>query len=255
LSDFLKIAAIKGSQFASIHNVSDDQTLIPAVRIGWSINCQVFVEANVMKRYAVPIIVVLAVLAVTLSTFGRAADRAGQRGRMSEEERAKMRERFQNMSPEEQAKFRERMGGARGGSRRAMLSPEAQQKAIKAIEEQLVKLKAAAQVQIPQGGFRDLSEEDRNKIMTAFRDRRTALQTIVAQVAVLEGRRQPQGEGARFMIINTADLAPIQEAAAKEKAAETGKLLQGLIARGAGRGPGGRPGAGQRPQGGQRRQR
>ena len=37
---------------------------------------------------------------------------------------------------------------------------------------------------------------------------------------------------------------------------ETGKLLQGLIARGAGRGgPGGRSGAGQRPQGGQRRQR
>ena len=201
-----------------------------------------------MKKYAVPIIVVLAVLALTLSTFSRAADRAGQgrRGQnMSEEERAKMRERFQNMSPEEQEKFRERMGGSRGGARGSRMSPEAQQKAIKAIEGQLVKLKAAAQIQIPQGGFRDLAEEERNKIMTAFRDRRTALQTIVAQVALLEGRRQPTEEGARFMIINTMDIKPIQEAATKEKAAETGKLLERLMGRGSGRG---RPGGGQRGQ-------
>lgn len=207
-----------------------------------------------MKRYAVPIIVVLAVLAVTLSTFSRAADRAGQRTRaqnMSEEERAKFRERFQNMSEEERAKLREQMGSRRGGgSRRAMLSPEAQQKAIKAIEGQLVKLKAAAQIQVPQGGFGDLSEEERTKIMTASRDRRVALQAIVAQVALLEGRGQPEGEGAQFMIINTADLAPIQEAATKEKAEETGKLLQGLIGRSSGRGGsgGGRQGGGQRGQ-------
>jgi hypothetical protein len=214
-------------------------------------------EASVMKKYVVPIIVVLAVLALTLSTFSRAADRAGQRERfqnMSEEERAKFRERIQNMSPEERAKFMQRMGGSRGGSRRAMLSPEDQQKAIKAIEAQLVKLKAAAQIQIPQGGFRDLAEEERNKIMTAFRDRRTALQTIVAQVAKLEGRRQPEGEGARFMIINTADLKPIQEAATKEKAAETGKLIERLMGRGSGRGfGGGRPGGSGRPQGGGQR--
>jgi len=195
-----------------------------------------------MKRYAVPIIVVLAVLAVTLSTFSRAADRAGQRGNM--------RERMQNMSEEERAKFLEQMRARGGGARRSRMSPEDQQKAIKAIEEQLAKVKAAAQIQVPQGGFGDLSEEERNKIMTAYRDRRTALQAIVAQVAMLEGRRQPEGEGARFMIINTMDLKPIQEAATKEKVEETGKLLQGLIARGTG----GRPGGG-RTQGGQRGQR
>ena len=190
-----------------------------------------------MKKYAIPVVVVLAVLAVALSTFARAQDRAG------------MRERMQNMSEEERAKFREQMQARGGGSRRAMLSPEDQQKAIKAIETQLVKLKAAAQVQMPQGGFADLSEEERTKIRTAFTDRGTALQAIVAQVALLEGRRQPEGEGARFMIINTADLAPIQEAATKEKAEETGKLLQGLIARGSGRGfGGGRQGGGQRGQ-------
>ena len=193
-----------------------------------------------MKKYAVPIIVVLAVLAVTLSTFSRAADRASQR------------ERFQNMSEEERAKFRAQMQARGGGTRRSRMSPEDQQKAIKAIEAALVKVKAAAQIQRPQGGFQDMSEEERNKLMTAYRDRRTALQAIVAQVALLEGRRPLEGEGARFMILSTNDLTPIQEAATKEKAEETGKLLQRLIARGTGRGfGGGRQGGGGQRRGGQ----
>lgn len=197
-----------------------------------------------MKKYAIPVVVVLAVLAVMLSTLARAQDQAGQR--------QSMRERFQNMSEEERAKFREQMRARGGGSRRAMVSPEDQQKAIKAIEDQLAKLKVAAQIQMPAGGFQDMSEEDREKMRTAFTQRREALQAIIAQVALLEGRTQPQGEGARFIIINTADLRPIQEAATKEKAEETSKLIQGLMGRGFG-GP--RGGSGQRPEGGQRRQR
>jgi hypothetical protein len=196
-----------------------------------------------MKKYAIPVVVVLAILAVTLSTFGQAQDRAGQRRggqNWSEEERAQFRERFQNMSEEEQAPFREQFL-ARGG--RSRMSTEDQQKAIKAIEGALVKVKAAAQVQMPQGGFRDLAEDERNKIMTAFRGRGTALNAIVAQVAKLQGRTQPEGEGARFMIINTADLKPIQEAATKEKAEETVRLLQRLAGRGRGFG-GGRTGGG-----------
>lgn len=205
-----------------------------------------------MKRYAIPAVVILAVLAMMLSALAQAQDRASQR--------QSMRERFQNMSEEERAKFREQMRARGGGFRRAMLSPEEQQKAIKAIEEQLVKLKAAAQIERPQGGFRDMPEEQRNKIIAAFRNRRTALQAITAQVALLEGRRQPEGEDARFIIINTADLKPIQEAATKEKAEETSRLLQRLMARGSGRGfGGGRRGPGgaaaPRPEGGQRRQR
>ncbi len=188
-----------------------------------------------MKKYAIPVVVLLAVLAVTWSAFAQAQDRAS------------MRERMQNMSEEERAKFLEQMRARGGGRGRSRMSQEDQQKAIKAIEEALAKVKAAAQIQRPQGGFQDMSEEERTKLRTAFTDRRTALNAIVAQVALLEGRRQPEGEGARFMIINTNDLKPIQEAATKEKAEETGKLLQGLIARGAGRGPGGgRPGSGQR---------
>jgi hypothetical protein len=205
-----------------------------------------------MKKYAIPVVVVLAVLAVTWSAFAQAQDRAGgQRGRgqnMSEEERAKMRERFQNMSEEERTKFRAQMQQRGGGARRSRMSAEDQQKAIKAIESALAKVKAAAQIQRPQGGFQDMSEEERNKLMTAFRDRSTALNAIIAQVAALQGRRQQEGERARFIILSTNDLKPIQEAATKEKAEETGKLLQGLLSRGSGRGPGG----GGRPQGGER---
>ena len=194
-----------------------------------------------MKRYAIPIVVVLAVLAVAWSAFAQAQDRAGQR--------EGVRERFQNMSEEERAKFREQMR-SRGGFRGSRMSPEDQKKAIKTIEEQVAKLKAAAQVKMPEGGFQDLSEEQRNKIRQSFTDRRTALAAIVAQVAQLQGRRQPEGEGAQFIIINTADLKPIQEAATKEKAEETGKLLARLAGRGRGFG-GRRPGqGGQRPQGG-----
>jgi hypothetical protein len=194
-----------------------------------------------MKRYAIPTVIVLAVLAVALSAFAQAQDRDRQR--------EAMRERYQNMSEEERAKLRERM---RERGFRGRMSHQDQEKAIKTIEEQVAKLKAAAQFKIPEGGFQNLSEEQRNKLRQTFTDRRDALQAIVAQVAALQGRRQPEAEGAQFMIINTADLKPIQAAAEKEKAKETSQLLARLASRGSGRGFGGRrPGSGgQRPQGG-----
>ncbi len=209
-----------------------------------------------MKKYLIPIVAVLLVLAVTWAAFGQ-AERRGGRQNLSEEERAKMRQRFQNMSEEEREQFRAQMRerGGRGG----FISPEDQEKAIKAIEAQLAKLKAT-QITRPEGGFQNLSEDERAQLrekMTKVRqERQQALQTIIAQVARLQGRREPEPapEGAQYLIISTSDLKPIQDSAVKEKAKETAQLLEGLIARGSGRmGPGGRaPGAGQRPQGGQR---
>ncbi len=202
-----------------------------------------------MKKYLIPTVAVLLVLVVAWTAFGQAEERGRQRGNM--------RERFQNMSEEERAQFMAKMrerGGPRGGA--FMMGGQGQEEAIKAIEEQLAKLKAA-QFTRPQGGYQDLSEDERAKmrenIQKTFQDRQKALQTIIAQVARLQGRRAPEGEGAQFLIINTGDLKPIQEAAVKEKAKETTQLLERLIARGTGRrGFGGRPGSGQRPQGGQR---
>jgi hypothetical protein len=138
------------------------------------------------------------------------------------------------MSEEERAKFREQM--RERGIRSGRMSREEQEKAVKAIEEQLAKFKAAAQVQRPQGGYQDLSEDERNKLRQSYMDRRTALAAIVTQVALLQGQRQPEAEDAQFIIVNTADLKPIQEMAEKEKAKETAQLLARMAARGSGRG-------------------
>jgi hypothetical protein len=189
-----------------------------------------------MKKYLIPIVVVLSILALVLVSYSRAQDQNTQR--------QNMRQRFQNMSEEERAKFREQMRARGFGAR---LSREDQEKAVQAIEEQVAKLKAAVQVEMPQGGFQNLSEDERAKLRESFTNRRNALQAIIAQVARLEGRTQPEQEGARFIIINTVDLKPIQEMAEKEKATETSQLLARLAARGSGRGFGGR----QRPGGGQ----
>ena len=161
-----------------------------------------------MKRYLISTVAVLMVLAVVLAAFGQAERGSGRRSRMSQEERLK---------------------------------------AIKAIEGQLAKLKKAPQTSRPTGSFADMSEEERTK----YREQRTKVrqeqqkvfQTIIAQVARLQGRRQPAEEGAQYLIVNVGDLKPIQAAAVKEKAKETAQLLERLIARGSGRrGSGGRTG-------------
>jgi hypothetical protein len=190
-----------------------------------------FLEADKMKKYAIPAVILLAILALVMVSFGQPQDRQA------------MRERWQNMSEEERAAFRERMRERGFGAR---LNREEQQKAVKTIEEQVAKLKAAVQVERPQGGFRDLSEEQRNKLRQSFTNRRNALQAIITQVAALQGRRQPETEDARFMIINTVDLKPIQEMAEKEKATETSELLARMASRGSGRFFGGRRPGGQR---------
>jgi len=197
-----------------------------------------------MKKYLISTVAVVVVLAMVWAAFGQ-QERRGGRQNLSEEERTKMRERFQNMSEEERAKFREQMRSRFGSGRGGSMGREGQLEAIKVIEAQLAKLKAA-QTTRPTGGFRDLPEDERAKIMEKYRkvrqERQQALQTIIAQVARLQGRRGPAPEGAQYLIISTSDLKPIQDSAVKEKAKETAQLLQRLIARGSGRrGFGGRP--------------
>ena len=216
-----------------------------------------------MKRYLISTGAVLVVLAVVLAAFGqqeRGGGRQGRQGRqnLSEEERAKMRERFQNMSEEEREKFRAEMRARGGSGRGGFMSPEERQKAIKVIEAQLAKLKAEQPTR-PAGGFADMSEDERAKLMEKFRkarqEQQNALQTIIAQVALLQGRREPAAEGAQYIIVNVGDLKPIQAAAVKEEAKETAQLLDRLIARGSGRRffYGGR--SGQQPGAGRQRNR
>jgi hypothetical protein len=203
-----------------------------------------------MKRCIIAVATVLVVLVVAWTAFAQAEERATQR--------QSMRQRFENMSEAEREKFRAEMRERGGFGRGGFVRPEEQQEAIKAIEAELAKLKKGTQIPRPEGGFQDLSEDQRAKLreqMTKVRqEREAALQTIIAQVARLQGRRGPAPEGTQYLIISAAQLKPIQDSAVKEKATETAQLIERLMARGSGRrGPGGRPpGAGQRPEGGQR---
>ena len=212
-----------------------------------------------MKRYLISTVVVLAILVTAWAAFGQQEDRRGRRptegregregfGASSPEERARMRERWQNMSEEERQKFREQMRQRFAG--RSRMNREEQLKALKAIEEQVAKLKAGIQAGDSEDrrSFRDLSEEERTKLRERFtkarQDRQKALQAIIAQVARLQGQRQP-AEGEELLVINTGELKPIHELAVKEKAKETAQRLERLISRGQ-RGFRGRPPAGPR---------
>ncbi len=196
-----------------------------------------------MRRYLIVSVVILMALVVVWSAFGQGQGQGsgqGQQGQggqrrgqaLSEEERAKMRERMQNMSEEERQQLRAQMR-ERFGARRPRMSSEEQLKAIQTIEEQLAKLKAGIKAQTRPEGFQDLSDEERTKfreqMRTARQQQQAALRTIIAQIAMLQGQRQPTTEGEEFIIINTGQLKAIQELAVKEKAKETSDRLASLI--------------------------
>jgi len=179
-----------------------------------------------MKRYLILTVIALVVLAASWAAFAQREAGEGARSR-SPEERAKMRERWQNMSEEEREKFRAQM---------LERWREGQIKPIEAIEEQIAKLKAGIEAQGPQARRRgqDLSDEERTKLRERFakarEDRQKAIKAIIAQIARLQGQRQPTAEGEEFILINTTQLKEIRELAVKEKATETAQRLERLIA-------------------------
>jgi hypothetical protein len=214
-----------------------------------------------MKRYLIPTVALLVVLTAAWAAFaqregsaerqrGQSGERRGGFRNLSEEERARMRERFQNMSEEEREKFRAEMR-QRFGGRGRRLGREDQLKAIEDIEKQVTKLKAAIKAQpTERRSFRDMSEEERNKLREQFtkarEERNKAYNTIITQIARLQGQREP-GEGEQLLIINTGQLKPIQQLAVKEKAKETAARLERLMSRGRG-GFGDRPPTRTRPR-------
>jgi hypothetical protein len=199
-----------------------------------------------MKRYLISAVAVLVVLTAAWAAFGqREGGAAGRRGQgterrersqiISAEERAKMRERFQNMSEEEREKARAQMR-QRFAGRGRRLGREDQLKAIETVEKQLANLKKGIRAQSTERrSFRDLSEEERNKLRETFtkarEERNKAFKAIITQIARLQGQREP-AEGEELLIINTAQLKPIHELAVKEKATETAQRLERLMSRG-----------------------
>ena len=206
-------------------------------------------EDIVMKNRIIAVGVVLVALSVAWTVFaaegGAERPRRGGFGNMSAEERAAMRERFQNMSEEERQKFREqmrarfenmseedraRMRQRMGG--RTRLSREEQLAAITAMQQQLAKLKASIENAAPRTGtsFRDLSEEDRNKLreqMTKSRtDREAAITALRAEMDKLSPPRPTE-----VQIATLRELRSISGLAEKEKAKETKTRIDALIAK------------------------
>lgn len=207
-----------------------------------------------MKRYVILIAIVSAVLIAAFSSgvltdnaFGQDEEKAGQAEQrqnmrerfrnMSPQERKKLmaemeqrRKRFENMSDEERAKLRDQMR-ERDGSRSIAASRDEQIKAIKAIEAQVAKLKAAVEVAMPEdrSKLRELSQEDRTKLrdkmMATMRERQTAIRAIEQELAKLKGPGRP----ATISEARLIELRAIHKLAIKEKATQTADRLDKLI--------------------------
>jgi len=121
-------------------------------------------------------------------------------------------------------------------TRRRFLGREEQLKAIKAIEAQIVKLKAGVEAAGPETRrqWQELSDEEGAKLRERFtkarEERQKATKAIIAQIAGLQGQMQPTAEGEEFILINTGELKAVRELAVKEKARETAQHLERLIA-------------------------
>jgi len=208
-----------------------------------------------MKRHIVLVVVVLAVLVATFSygvltdkAFGQNQGRANQAEQrqnirqkwenMSEAEREKFREemrqnreKWENMSDEERAKLRDQMR-ERFSSRSQVMGRDEQIKSVKAIELQVAKLKAAVEVMAPENReqMRNLPDDERaklrEKMMTAMRERQTAIRTIEQELGKLRAPGRPAAESQAR--IN--ELRAIHKLALKEKATQTAARLEKLIA-------------------------
>ncbi|UCC98075.1 MAG: redoxin domain-containing protein [Phycisphaerales bacterium] len=201
-----------------------------------------------MKRHIFPMGIVLTVLVVAWSAAGQQEQGGARREQfqnirerwedMSEEEREEFRARmrqgresWENLSPEEREKRRAEVR-ERLGSGPARIGRQEQLKAVKAIEAQVAKLKAALESSAPEARsrLRDLSEEERAKMrkdmIAAMRQRQTAIRAIDEELAKLRGPVRPSPES-RMRI---GELKQIYDLAVKENATETARRLERLMA-------------------------
>ncbi|MHC4476285.1 MAG: hypothetical protein ACYTEL_11605 [Planctomycetota bacterium] len=120
---------------------------------------------------------------------------------------------------------------AEGRRDRRSMWRQRQQKAVTAIEEELAKMKAGLEsVPARREGWRDLPEEERNKLREKFRklreERQKSIVVIEDQIALLKGGRSLHQEHEKSI----SELDAIRELATKEKAKETTAGIEKLIA-------------------------
>ena len=108
---------------------------------------------------------------------------------------------------------------------------EDQLKAIKAIQDQLAKLKTAIEATDPQafGNYRDMSEEDRTKLREKMARSRADYNNAIA--AIQQDLRKLGVPRPPMPGPSIGELTKIREMAVKEKAKLTAKSLDALIAK------------------------
>ena len=178
-----------------------------------------------MKRYFVPIIVVLAILLIGLAAFGQGQERT----RQSSVTRRDM----QNLTVEERRQILTQMRQRRGSSSFRTDQPE-QLKAIDAIQQQLVKFQAALQNINREALLNNekLSEQEKTKLtqnMTkAAYERQQALTIIEEKLPVIRGTQRRQ---TTEQLMPVRELKIIHQIATREKATQTVRRLELLIER------------------------
>jgi uncharacterized coiled-coil DUF342 family protein len=111
------------------------------------------------------------------------------------------------------------------------MSAEDQEKVFAAIEEQLGKMKTGMEG-MPRGreGWRDLSDDERDKLREKFRkmrdDRQKSLAVITEQIDKLKGPRELRRKHEEII----GKLDTILKSAQKEKATQTAASLEKIIA-------------------------
>ena len=180
-----------------------------------------------MKKYTISIVVILAILVFTWNALGQDEEKTGQT-----EQRQSMRQKWESMSEAEREKIRADMR-ERFGNRRRSIGREEQLEAIKVIEEHLAKLKAAVESMAgPEtwSQFQELPEEQRAKLkkemIASMKERQIAIRAIEKQIVKLRVPRRPEPERQSRI----SELKEILDLAVKEKATETAKRLEEMIA-------------------------
>ena len=176
-----------------------------------------------MKRYIIPIGIVLAFLLVGWAAFGQEQEKPQQR--------SVNRQTLQNMTMEQRRLYQSQMRQRRGSSGLRTDQPD-QLKAIDAIQDQLVKYKTAVQNVNREAllNYDKLSEEEKTKLIQnmtkAAQERQGALTTIEEKLPVIRGRIQTTEP-----LIPIRELQSIHQIAIQEKATRTAQRLDRLISR------------------------
>ncbi len=198
-----------------------------------------------MKRYLILIMAVMVVLTVAGAAFAQDEETPAQRVQrerraqaesmrqrfenMSEAERAEIRqrrERFENMSGEEREKFRaqmrERFGSGRPGTGR---QEQLRERFENMSEEEREKFRAEMRERFGSGRL-VTGRQEQLKAIEAIEEQLAKLKAAVAGIGPEERRRPQTGRQPSI-----GELRMIHELAVKEKATQTARRLERLIAR------------------------